>query len=267
MNKSILIAGFLIVARYSYGQTPILNEDFSNGIPSTWSISIQDTNTVNPAVAAFAPGWISLVDPENSADTIVGSTSYFLTENKASRWLITPPLTLGAYGNEISWNARVHDPSFPDSYMVLVSTTDNQPQSFTDTLLVLVEELENWTTRSLTLNDTNLLNQQVYLAFVNNSINKFKLYLDDIQVTVEDAAAIDELEKITFSVFPNPSSDVIYVTGNKAIQSLSLVSTTGQLLQTVKNTNSIQLVDFPAGTYFVVVSTGTQQVTKRIVKK
>jgi hypothetical protein len=134
-------------------------------------------------------------------------------------------------------------------------------------MYVLVEELENWTTRSITLNDSNLLNQQIYLAFVNNSVNKFKLYLDDIQVTVEDAAAINEVEKIAFSVYPNPSSDVIYVTGNKAIQSLSLVSTTGQLLQTVKNSNSMQLVDFPAGTYFVVVSTGTQQVTKRIVKK
>jgi hypothetical protein len=267
MNKSILIAGLSFVTLFSFGQTPILNESFSNGIPSTWNISIQDTNTVNPAVAEFSPGWISLVDPENTADTIVGSTSYFLTENKASRWLITPPLSLGGYGNTLTWNARVHDPSFPDSYMILVSTTDNQPQSFTDTLYVLVEELENWTTRSITLNDSNLLNQQIHLAFVNNSVNKFKLYLDDIQVTVEDAAAINEVEKIAFSVFPNPSSDVIYVTGNKAIQSLSLVSTTGQLLQTVKNSNSIQLVDFPAGTYFVVVSTATQQVTKRIVKK
>uniref|UniRef100_UPI004049C941 T9SS type A sorting domain-containing protein n=1 Tax=Fluviicola sp. TaxID=1917219 RepID=UPI004049C941 len=75
------------------------------------------------------------------------------------------------------------------------------------------------------------------------------------------------VEKITFSVFPNPSTDVVYVTGNKSIQSLSLVSTTGHLLQTVNNTNSMQLVDFPAGTYFLVVSTGTQQVTKRIIKK
>ena len=91
-------------------------------------------------ISEFTSAWITTIDPIDSTDTIAASTSYFSPAGTASRWLITPQLSLGAFGNYINWNARSHDPSFPDDYLVLVSTTDSQITSFTDTIGNINEE-------------------------------------------------------------------------------------------------------------------------------
>ena len=134
MIKSSLQILTCVIAFVSFGQTDIFTTDFQSGIPVNYSIVNNDGLTPNSQVSNFSNAWIALQDPENNLDTIVGSTSFFEPEGTASRWLITPPFALGAYGNLIEWEAKSHDASFPDNYMILVSTTDNQISSFTDTV-------------------------------------------------------------------------------------------------------------------------------------
>ena len=165
--KKILICGVLSTCFLATvtAQTVVLDEDFQQGIPGGWTIVVNDTNTLDPSVIEFAPGWISLADPDNTTDTVAGASSFFTEPAEADRWLITPALTMGAYGNYVQWNARSHDPSYPDGYYVMVSTTDTQISSFTDTVDTLGFENPDWTTRLVNLSDEGYTNQTIYIGF------------------------------------------------------------------------------------------------------
>lgn len=80
---SIVFAAGLIGT--SQAQTTILSETFNSGIPNNWTVVIDDTSTVDSLVIAFEDGWVTLVDPVDSTDTIVGSTSFFTEPAEASR--------------------------------------------------------------------------------------------------------------------------------------------------------------------------------------
>src|SRR3989338_1789757 len=75
--KKILICGVLSTCFLATvtAQTVVLDEDFQQGIPGGWTIVVNDTNTLDPSVIEFAPGWISLADPDNTTDTVAGANS------------------------------------------------------------------------------------------------------------------------------------------------------------------------------------------------
>jgi hypothetical protein len=87
-------------------QTVILSTDFQQGMPAVYTIVDNDGKTPDALVAEYTSAWITTVDPENAADTVAASTSYFTEMDSASRWMITPPLSLGAFGNFLEWNAK-----------------------------------------------------------------------------------------------------------------------------------------------------------------
>ncbi len=177
--KKILSIVLALFGLNVQAQTTILSTDFQQGIPANYSMVDNDGFTVNAAVSEFTATWISLPDPENPTDTVAATTSYFESADTASRWLITPPVSLGAFGNYISWNAKSHDPSFPDDYLVLISTTGTNLSDFTDTLGYVEQENFEWTNREVNLGSQGYVNQTVYFAFVDVTYDGFILYLDD----------------------------------------------------------------------------------------
>lgn len=267
--KRILIA-CLVCSSFvtdSAAQTTVFSEDFQNGIPSAWTIVVNDTNTVDPSISAFAPGWISLPDPENTADIVAGATSFFTSPARANRWLITPPVTLGAFGNILQWEARSHDPSYPDGYMVLISTTDSLITSFTDTLLLLYPEGEFWTQRQINLSDSGYFSQTVRLAFVLRTFDAFKLYLDDISMRIDDPVGTTELTQLNTVIYPNPASATITLKGDQP-EAIRIYSLTGALVysKAVLTEESIDVSAFESGTY-IVEMTGRSGISRqRFVK-
>lgn len=270
--KKILISGVLSTCFLATvtAQTVILDEDFQQGIPmATWSIVINDTSTLDSAVIEFEPGWISLADPDNTSDTVAGASSFFTVPGEADRWLITPSLMLGAYGNYVKWNARSHDPSYPDGYYVMVSTTDTQLSSFTDTIATLGFENPEWTTRFVNLSAEGYANQSIYIGFRLRSYDAFKLYLDSINVRVEDPVGINELNAaVAIDLFPNPAKSDVTVKG-KDLQSASVFSLDGQLVmeQSLLTTNVLSIDGLPAGTYLIEVQTANGVGRERLVKR
>jgi hypothetical protein len=210
MIKHLLSIAFIGIISQSQAQTLVYQEDFENGIPASYTLVDNDGLTPNQATADFADAWISLPDPFDSTDTIVGSTSYFEPVGTADRWLITPQITLGAYGNFLYWDGRSHDPSFPDGYFVLASRTDTQLSSFTDTVAIVFAELSTWTLNSASLSDAGLDGETVHLAFVNRTFDGFKLYIDSISVFVDDPVGLEESQKLQVQFGPNPTSDHVY---------------------------------------------------------
>lgn len=255
----------LLFAVQLQAQTPLLSTDFQNGIPSNYTLLNLDAQAPNPQVLEFANGWITTPDPENNADTVAAVSSYFENADTANRWLITPALTLGSFGNFIHWEAKSHDPSYPDDYLILVSTTTNDPTAFTDTIGSIEEENFEWTFREVNLSNAGYNDSTIYIAFVLRTYDGFKLYLDDIEVRKDDPVGIDENPTIAFDVYPNPSQDLINIQVSQDFQSLELKSTSGQLLRT-SDQSLMYINDLEAGPYFLTVYSNGQSLTKRIVK-
>ncbi len=264
MNKRFLIGLFALNTLGLFAQIEILNEDFQSGAPVTFTIVDNDGFTPNAATSQYSEAWTQVIDPENSNDTVMGSTSYFEPTGIANRWLITPALTLGSFGNFIYWEAKSFDPSYPDDYTVLVSTTDNQLASFTETVGLIQEENFEWTSRSVNLSSNGFANQTIYVAFVNKTNNGFVLFIDDIRAEIENPVGLNELADISVVMYPNPTSETLKVEGEN-IQGLTVVSYSGQvLLQSVSS--EINVASLSAGSYLVQIHTDAGRITRSFIK-
>lgn len=248
-------------------QTSILSTDFESGIPVDYSIVDNDGLTPSAQVAEYTQAWITVADPDNSANTLAASTSFFDPKGTANRWLITPALTLGTYGNFISWSARSHDASFPDDYLVMVSTTDSQLTSFTDTIGYVQEENNDWTYRSVNLSQEGYDGQTIFVAFINTTYDGFKLYLDSIEVWKEDPVGISELNNSNSIVYPNPFKDKVSIDSQQDISAIWLRDLSGKLLLFKENGQEITTENLPSGVYLISFQLNDGKVeTQRIIK-
>lgn len=264
MRYIFIFLGLSAIASSSFSQQTILEESFNNGIPANWSIIDGDGFTVHPSVGEFQPAWISIAEPNphpsEPENRVAASTSYFDPEGKAFRFLVTPQLSLGAYGNILSWRSRSHDPSFPDWIMVLVSTTGNNLEDFTDTLFRLNNEFPYWTERSINLTDSGLVDMNVYLAFVNHTNQGFKLYVDDIMVEINSPVSVDNFNvQPQVVLFPNPSGgDVVYMQSTQSILQVEVMDLNGRIvLSSFSDDLKIDTSTLLSGVYFVRVTTNS----------
>lgn len=105
------------------------------------------------------------------------------------------------------------------------------------------------------------------VAITNQSCTVISECVDITQVGISNP-----LNTLNLSVFPNPFSDQIQLSGKElsGISSVQLFSVTGQLVysQTVNNTNTITLnvQDLPAGSYILRVNSGTKQAIQKLMK-
>lgn len=268
--KYFIIGIFLSSVSMIFGQTTILLDNFDLGSNlDQWTLIDNDGNTVASSVEEYTEAWILKEDPADELNGVVSSTSYFSPVDRADRWLITPLLTLGDESNYISWIGKSHDPSFPDSYKVMISTTGNALEDFTDTLTVVSNEYPEWTTHELSLD--MYAGQPIYIAFVNTTFDGFKLYLDDVFVRSNDPLAVPQ-EEIKVALYPNPVVDYLnVVTENNVIQSIRLYDLKGQLIKEKEMTSqeaavSINLEDLTSGLYFIKVRTNKGSFAQKIVK-
>ncbi len=183
MKSNTLIAVFFL---YCFGMKNadaqiILFENFNTGIPSSFTLIDNDGFTPNPNVAYISNAWVARAASQNGSDSVAMSTSWYAPVGSADDWLITPQLSLAA-ASTISWSAVTIDGDFPDGYQVLISTTGATVSDFTDTVLTITAENAAWTNRSLNLHSLGYANADVYIAFRNNSADKFLLAIDDIKV-------------------------------------------------------------------------------------
>lgn len=269
MLKQIAFFSSVILSALSAtAQTTLLDEDFQQGIPANWTIIKNDSYTENAGVSEFSPGWISIEDPDFPNDTVAAATSYFTVAQKASRWLISPPLTIGTYGNYLKWSARSYDPSYPDTYQVLISTTDTQISSFTDTLSRVEFEWEDWTQHEVNLSEFGYSNNEtIHIAFVLETQGGFKLFIDSVNIRKDDPLALEEqFLQQDVTIYPNPTSDVIHFS-NANLNRVSIYNTAGILIYSQEKATPISMSAFNQGMYLVRMTTNNGQlITKRVQK-
>jgi len=185
MKKITLITLiFLAMSIQGIKAQTIFNEDFQGGIPSNFILINNDNKTPASGVSWVTNAWVAHEDFNDATDTCAVSTSWYDPAGTADDWMILPKISLTT-GNYLIWRGLAQDPSYPDGYEVKISTTDSAMSSFTTNLKVIAAEGNPWVWHAVDLSSYN--NQDVWIAYRNNSTDKFLLLIDDITVKNVDS--------------------------------------------------------------------------------
>jgi hypothetical protein len=266
--RTIIIIFFISIIKSASAQTVVLDEDFNAGIPAGWQVIDMDMNIVDSQVSSFTAAWITDADPDTlTGDLTAQSTSFYSPADTSSDYLITPRITLGTYGNYLYWDARSQDPSFPDDYIVLASQTDSLPGSFTDTLRVVTSETPYWRRDTISLDSAGLTGKSIFLAFVNNSADRYILHIDNILAIANDPVTVTESQELKLNVYPNPCTRFFRVTTTETL-SLKLMDATGRRVNEFYSNTDVSVENLAPGMYHIESSAeGFQFYTRLIISR
>ncbi len=256
----LLFLSLVVFNCYSlFGQaTTVLIEDFQGSLPAGWTTINNDGLSPDTSVGFINDAWVITpdLDDSTSGDSVITSTSWYSPAGTSDDWLITPAITLGSFGNKLSFKAKSYDGSYPDGFQVFAST-HNVIDSFfqQDTLLDISAQAPNWTRYYVSLDSFGLSDQTIFLAFRNNSADQYLLSLDSVYVGIEHPVNISETaNRINSKIFPNPSTNYIEVSTDEFINRIEIYSIEGKLINTC-TTNIVSVSQLTNGQYIMRVKT------------
>ncbi|MBA2613892.1 MAG: T9SS type A sorting domain-containing protein [Bacteroidetes bacterium] len=208
MKKILIIIIFLVPVTQLFSQTLFSNSFGNLGLQTytTATSSVQYTTTpsifsiindghnnnvgsaTNPNKPFNVPsfktqGWAVLYNALEN-DTFLVSTSWLDTLLAVDRWVITPPISNITANTVITWLAKSPDPNYQESYLLYGTnkTGTLTPLDFAigDQLYSTSAENSTWTRHSVNLGVA--VGQTLRFAFRNNSLNKYQVWIDDIEV-------------------------------------------------------------------------------------
>jgi hypothetical protein len=161
----------------------VLDEDFEQGtFRPGWTVINVDGHTPDPAVEFVSDAFVVTDEFEGGTNFAAYSTSWYAPLDQADDWMITPQITLGP-GSVLMWEATAPDPNYPDGYEIYVSTTGATVMDFSDPpVFAIDDEADVYTPHMVDLAAAGYANEDVYIAFRNNSDDEFILMIDNIQV-------------------------------------------------------------------------------------
>ena len=161
------------------------NNAWSSALPTGMAqYNLDGLQAANQIAAAFPnnEAWVTHILEK---DTFAVSHSWYDPAGTSNDWLLTSaisvPIATATETPFLIWEAQAPDINYPDGYLVKISTTGNQPNDFSAT--PIFEEIaapNAFTKRAISL--ANYAGQTIYIAYINNSTDKFMLYIDDIEV-------------------------------------------------------------------------------------
>ncbi len=182
-----------------------LHCDFNDGIPADFASYDRDGKTFHFSMTQSGlkngEGWVKVREERTSpTNYYAGSGSkfkYASGEEKvaADDWLVTSEVWVRGNGAKLIWEGRSFGESKKtSSYKVYVSTQGNSPEDFTEAPLLTVEDegVAQWTKHEVSLEQFK--GQRIYVAFVNSSLDKEILGIDNL--TIEGEKGLCELTAV-----------------------------------------------------------------------
>lgn len=175
---SLILLGCPIVLQ---AQQPVLSATFNSGIPATWQNLDRDALPVGEGFSINVSGnWFSGY-ANGTTSKVALSTSHHTTPGApADNWLISPQIQIEE-GMFLTWEARSLHYDEREQYEVLVSTTDDKPESFQ---LLQAVDGENYAFTKHILSMDAYAGKPIYLAFRHTSTDGFLLALENVRVGV-----------------------------------------------------------------------------------
>lgn len=271
MKKFILAAAVLLVGKVALAQDTIYWDDFNNELYHTYVFDYPpgaeyDTAAYSVDGDGLADGsggttarpeaWFltyafateDSLTMDGDTNFVFAANSWFDSPDKAINYLITPSIYLLDNTANLSWkSAPYQTPYYCDGYKVLVSTTNNFEDQFTDTLFVAAEydstkdpmpdstwngynftpgfvhgldgtyavyqgDSARWRgiLRPFNLSLAQYAGQKIFIAFLHDSYDDNLISIDDILITGNGTVDVAENNaKVEVNMFPNPANSVV----------------------------------------------------------
>ncbi len=280
MKLELLIIS-LLVCIVSLGQNESTNlESFELSLlPECWSLIDEDQDGYNWDVSYQVLDENGITVPGNTGVGYLTSASFDNAEGvlNPDNYLVLPQLDIQP-NEDLSFYVGAIDPSyFLENYSVLLSTTGNNPEDFTDTLLTEVLAAHVFQFREIDLFDYE--GMQVYIAFNHhNSSNQFQIRLDDVlyPTTLEECEILVSLaeigdEFVELKIFPNPSQGIFTLENSDSrIEEIIVFGATGikvwnQQYSDRSQTQRVDLSSLSKGVYTMKVKTNEYTTSKRVI--
>lgn len=155
------------------------------GLPTGWTqFNVDGLTPYTTFATAFGTNaWVTraITYSDGTKDTFAVSNSYYTPSGVANDWLVSPGFTPTA-GQFLLFKGLAVDASFADGFKVKVSTTGaaSVANFTTDLLTVAAESATGWATHAVNL--SAYAGQTIHIAIVNNSNDKYLLYIDDFEL-------------------------------------------------------------------------------------
>lgn len=191
---SLLLCALPLVS--AFAQTDGSNEknyftyDFENGIGEDFRTYDRDGLTLYFTMiqAGFTQGdsWIALKEEGVDNYYAASASKYKFAKGEepkpADDWLVTPLVWVEGDNAVLTWRGMsvCSQSTTRSGYEVRVSTTGNKPEDFTDAPVCIVEAdpANSWQAHEVSLGQYK--GKKIYVAFINNNLNKEILAIDDI---------------------------------------------------------------------------------------
>lgn len=162
-------------------QQPVLSATFNSGIPATWQNLDRDALPVGEGFSINASGnWFSGYANGTTSKVALSTSHHATLGAPADNWLISPQIVIEE-GMYLTWEARSLHYDEREQYEVLVSTTDDKPESFQ---LLQAVDGENYAFTKHILSMDAYAGKPIYLAFRHTSTDGFLLALENVRVGV-----------------------------------------------------------------------------------
>ncbi len=90
---------------------------------------------------------------------------------------------------------------------------------------------------------------------------------EDYTINVKEALATSETSIKNTQLYPNPVKNVLTVSSNKKVNSISLYNAAGQMVKISRNANTVDMADLPAGVYVVKTDVEGKTESSKVIKK
>ena len=181
MKKTLLVLAAVLMASTMTAQT-LWSEDFSQGIPSTWTMF--DDGYVAHHESMRSGAWCASTTYGNPVPGVV-SCSWFDPQGAgvADRWLITDAFMVPDSGYVFALEAACYEAAYPDGFMVKVSTTNRDSRdAFVTTIINCPAATAEFVEYRSSLDD--FVGQTIYVAVIQNSNDMNFLMADNFKVYV-----------------------------------------------------------------------------------
>ncbi len=191
-------------------------------------------------------------------------------------WLVSPPVTLGATGNELVFHVKSLAEDYGlEEYQVYIYTgtgTPTQESDFTElTSGAVPAPFDFWLDDEYNLDAYAGQTVRVAIRYVSEDV--YMLQVDDFSITTTGSMSTNDFLSSKFSVYPNPANNVLNITSGDALQvnAVKITDINGrEVLKTqFSNTDSAQInvSNLATGMYVVSITSTEGVATKKFMKK
>jgi hypothetical protein len=288
MKKITFLTALMVVFSLN-AQVTVFEEDFDGSGPGfgAWTATDVDGQAPNAndySLAVNTQGWAELdfetqvlpsitatgFDQLDIAGLVMGSHSWYSPVGQSDDWVTSPLIDLsGASGLiELEWDAVsvAGNPSFNEDYRVLVSTSTDDLGDFVEVADITLEENAAPSTRTVDL--SAFAGESIYIAFHNDSNDRWGVVVDNISVTAATLNVVDVVFN-NFSYFVD-ANNVLNLRAGTPMQSVELFSVIGQQVVSQKLSNSTETIDISnleSGVYITRISINGLSKSYKIIKR